>query len=45
MSTRPLKYVRHCWYCWRMNRKSSNLALQRKTAHWTLDIQFEITGK
>lgn len=45
MSTRPLKYVRHCWYCWRMNRKFSNLALRRKTAHWTMDVQFEITGK
>lgn len=45
MSSRPLKYVRYIWYRWRMNRQSSNLALQRKTVHWTLDVQFEITGK
>lgn len=38
MSGCPLKYVRYCWYRWRMNRKPSNLALQRKTAHWTLDV-------
>lgn len=45
MSQRPLKYVRHCWYVWRMNRKFSDLALRRKTVWYGLDVQFMVKKK
>ena len=42
MSTRPLKYVRQCWYLWRMNRNVSDFALYRKCLCFGLDVQFEV---
>lgn len=45
MSQRPLKYVRHCWYFWRMNRKCSDLALSRKKCWYGLDVQLTVKKK
>lgn len=45
MSTRPLSYVRYCWYLWRKKRNVSDFALHRKKLCSTLDVQFLVTGK